>query len=170
LWISQNKVEEIFQRVVGKWRHNLTFEQSMIERICYSPDGREIVNGPDLTIALIEDEDVFNATKTLETYYDEIAKPYFCTFRDIKSMDNFINNPPFEYIPAYVGGLLEERCLKGLIIAKLVHNPNYERLVEKYDELIKRTKSDDAVQNYNKLKLYLKNNLIFSIGSGENMQ
>jgi hypothetical protein len=51
--------------------------------------------------------------------------------------------------------------MKGLIVAKLVNNPNYEKLVDIYDELIKKTLSDvqpDSVINYNKVKDYLEQN------------
>jgi hypothetical protein len=79
----------------------------------------------------------------------------------LEAFDDFINNPPFEYSPAYVGSNTNERCMKGLIVAKLVNNPDYEKLVVIYDELIKKTLSDvqpDSIINYNKVKEYLERN------------
>lgn len=155
LWISQKQIEDIYESIVGK-SHGLTFGEEHIERIYYSPDGREIVKGDGLGIWLVNDEDVYNSTETLKTYYYKIAKPYFNKFTTLEAIDDFINNPPFEYSPAYVGAFLDDRCMKGLIAAKLVNNPNYKQLVGIYDELIKETESEESINNYRKVKSFLK--------------
>jgi hypothetical protein len=162
LWITQKKIEHIYESILGK-SHGLTFSQDMIERIYYSEDGRKNGKGDDLTISLIIDEDIYPAIDMLKNYYHNIAKPYFEKFKTIEAFDDFINSPPFEYSPAYVGSYTNERCMKGLIVAKLVNNPNYEKLVTIYDELIKKTVSDvqpDSITNYNKVKYYLTHNSI----------
>jgi len=162
LFISQKKIESIFESILGK-SHKLTMSQEMLERIYYSPDGRKIVKGDGLGIWLVKDGDIFNAIEVLKIYYKKIAKPYFERFATLEAFDDFINNPPFEYSPAYVGANTNERCMKGLIVAKLVRNPNYENIVAIYDELIKATVSKvnhDSITNYNKVKDYLANNLI----------
>lgn len=155
LWISQKQIEDIYESIVGK-SHGLTFGEEHIERIYYSPDGREIVKGDGLGIWLVNDEDVYNSTETLKTYYYKIAKPYFNKFTTLEAIDDFINNPPFEYSPAYVGAFLDDRCMKGLIAAKLVNNPNFKQLVGIYDELIKETESEESINNYRKVKSFLK--------------
>lgn len=155
LWITHNKVEDIFEAIVGKWRHRLTFSQT-IERIYYSPDGRKIIKGEGLVILLVRNEDVNSLIETLKNYYNNIAKPYFDRFKTLDDFDDFINNPPFfEYSPAYVGSNTDERCMKGLITAKLVNNPNYKQLVTIYDELINQTKSKESISNYKKVKAFL---------------
>ena len=131
-----------------------------IERIFYSPDGRSIVKGESKSIWFVTNEDVSNSIETLKSYYIDIAKPYFSRFTTLEAFDDFINNPPFEYSPAFVGCYTDERCMKGLIVAKLVNNPNYNSLVATYNELIKRTESNESINNYNKVKEYLANNLL----------
>jgi hypothetical protein len=163
LRISQRRVEDILEKILGKQRHRLTFSQDMLERIYYSPDGRKIVKGEGLGLWLYTDDDVYTQLQSLKIYYDNIAKPYFSKFADIDAMDDFINNPPFEHSPAYVGAHTNERCMKGLIIAKLVGNPTYDKLIGIYDEVIKRTLSDvqpDSITNYDKVKEFLEQNSI----------
>src|SRR5687767_6311631 len=43
LYISQNEIENVFERIIGK-SHRLTIGNS-IQRISKSPDGRKIING-----------------------------------------------------------------------------------------------------------------------------
>lgn len=162
LFIGQKKIEDIYKIILGV-NDDLTFYQDMIERIYYTPDGRKIVKGEDLGIWLTQNDDLSKSIEILETYYEKVAKSYFSTFTTIEAFDSFMNNPPFEYSPAYVGSNTNERCMKGLIVAKLVNNPNYNQLVGIYDELIKKTVSDvqpDSEVNYNKVKEYLANNSI----------
>lgn len=56
---------------------------------------------------------------------------------------------------AHVGGSFGDRCIKGLIIAKLAHNHKYEYLIETYDEMIKKTMNDESIERYQKVKEYL---------------
>lgn len=157
LYVSQRKIEAIYEKIVGK-SHKLTIGNT-IDRIYASPDGREVVNG-DLAITIYFDDDVEAAVDSLERYYNTIAKPYFEKYQDLKSFDDIINNPPFEYSPANAGLGLDERCMKGLIIARLVNNPNYEKLVATYDEAIKRTMNAESIDNYHKVRDYLMYNQI----------
>lgn len=157
LYISQKQIEKIYETIVGK-SHKLTLGNT-INRIYASPDGREVVNG-NLSVNLYFDEDIEAAVETLENYYNTIAKPYFEKYQDLKSIDDIMNNPPFENNPAHVGGIFADRCMKGLITARLVDNPNYEQLVMTYDEAIKGTMNTDSIEKYYKVREYLMYNRI----------
>jgi hypothetical protein len=50
--------------------------------------------------------------------------------------------------------------MKGLIVARLVNNQNYEKLVAIYDEEIKGTMNTNFIENYHKVREYLKYNKI----------
>lgn len=157
LYISQKSIEDIYEKIVGK-SHKLTIGNE-IGRIYKSPDGREIING-DLHILLMQNEDIIAAIETLEAYYENIAKPYYESYKSLEAIDDIINNPPFEHCPAHVGGRFDNRCMKGLIVARLVDNPNYEHLVATYDEVIKGTMNTESIENYYKVREYLKYNRI----------
>lgn len=157
LYISQKEIEQVYERILGK-SHKLTIGNT-IERILKSPDGREVVNA-DMSIIIFQTDDIEAAAETLEKYYTDIAKPYFEKYQTLYAVNEIINNPPFDYCPAYVGGNFDERCMKGLIAARLVNNENYQKLVTKYDEVIKETRSIDSIENYNKVKEYLAFNRI----------
>lgn len=153
LEISQKKIEAIVEKILGKQRHKFTMGAE-IGRIKLSPDGRKIVNG-DLGFILLFEADIDAAIETLYEYYTDIAKPYFSKYSALTAIDDIFNNEPFEYCPAHVGGMFYERCLKGLIVAKLADNPRYGELVTIYDEEIKETFNDDFIAAYSKVRDYL---------------
>jgi hypothetical protein len=157
LYISHKKIEKVYEDILGK-SHRLTIGNT-IERISKSPDGREVING-NMAILLIQDADISTAADTLKRYYDEIAKPYFDLYQTLSSIDDIVNNPPFDFCPAHVGGNFDDRCIKGLIVARLVDNLNYDRLVAIYDEKIKETRDSNSIENYYKVKDYLMHNSI----------
>jgi len=157
LYISQKKIEKNYEDVLGK-SHKLTIGNT-IERICKSSDGREVING-NMVILLIHDEDVTAAVETIVKYYNDIATPYFEKYQTLDAINGIMNNPPFEHCPAHVGGNFADRCMKGLIVAKLIDNPQYEHLVTIYDEVIKETKNTESIENYYKVREYLRCNRI----------
>ena len=159
LYLSQKQVENIYESIFGR-SHRLTIGNT-IDRIYASPDGIEIRNG-NLTINIYFDEDVEAAIESLEKYYYTIAKHYFEKYQDLKAIDNIINNPPFDHNPADVGGMFTDRCIKGLIIARLVNNPNYEQLAVTYDESIKGTMDAKLIGDYFKAREYLMYNPVKS--------
>jgi len=159
LYISHKKVEKIYESIVGK-SHKLTIGNT-IERIYKSPDGKQIVNG-NMTILLFQDEDIEAAVETLINYYENIAKPYFASYHSLEAINTLLNNPPYDYCPAHVGGSLDNRCMKGLIVARLANDSNFEHLVSVYDEAIKKTMSEESIQKYRKVKEYLSSSLRFS--------
>lgn len=158
LAISQKQIETILEKIIGKLRHKYTFWRD-IARIYKSPDGRQIING-NLAILLIYNEDIEAAIETLEGYYKNIAKPYFDRYQSLESIDDIMNNPPFDHSPAHVGGNFDNRCMKGLIVARLVNNPKYDELMAIYDEEIKGTMNAESIENYYKVRDYLMYNRI----------
>jgi hypothetical protein len=153
LYISYKKVENIFEDILEKKSYRLTIGDN-IERIFKSPDGKQVVQG-NMSILLLQAEDVEAAIETLKGYYENIAKPYFTHYHSLDAIYDIINNPPFEHCPAHVGGRLDFRCMKGLIIARLVNSSYYEQLVSIYDEAIKRTMNVESIENYHKVREYL---------------
>lgn len=152
LYISHNIVEDIYENILGK-SHRYTIGNT-IERISKSPDGREIING-NMEILLFQDEDIDSAVETLNGYYHSIAKPYYEKYESLANLNGIINNPPYDFCPAHVGGNFDDRCIKGLIIAKLLNVPEFNHLVTIYDEAIKETMNDESIENYYKVREYL---------------
>src|ERR1700722_2850299 len=158
LALSQKEIESILENIIGKLRHKYTFWREL-GRIYKSPDGRQVVNC-NLAIIILFYEDVYAAIETLERYYETIAKGYYEKYNSLEAIDDIMNNPPFDHSPAHVGGVLDNRCMKGLIVAKLIRNHNYDKLVEIYDEEIKRTMNTESMENYYKVRDYLNYNKI----------
>lgn len=158
LYISHKKVEKIFEVILGTKSYKLTVGDD-IGRIFNSPDGKQVVQG-NMTIVLEQIEDLGASVETLKGFYSNIAKSYYERYSSLLALHNLINSPPFEHCPAHVGGRLDHRCMKGLIIARLVNSLNYEQLVTTYDEAIKRTMNQDSIDNYYNVKEYLMYNQI----------
>jgi len=150
--ISQENIEEIYERILGK-SHRLTIENT-IERIYVGFGGKWLKNA-DMSIILFENEDIEAAVDTLVDYYNNIAKPYYKLYQTLDEIDKIINNVPFDHCPEHVGGNFDDRCMKGLIVARLVQNPKYDQLVNIYNEKIKDTMNYDSITNYYKVKEYL---------------
>lgn len=153
LEISQKQVESLVEKILGKQRHKFTIGAD-VGRIRLSPDGRRIVNG-NLQFILLFEGDIEAAIETLNKYYIDIAKPYFKKYSSLNALDDIMNNEPFSYCPAHVGGMFYERCLKGLIVAKLVQNPRYAELVTIYNEEIEETYNDEFIATYKQVRDYL---------------
>ncbi len=154
LYISHKQIENILEKIVGKSRHKLTLGQD-IDRIYSSPDGRKVNNNGNLGIWLYNDEEIGFTIELLHSYFNEIAIHYFAKYRTLEAIDDIINNEPFSYCPAEVGGNFYERCMKGLIVAKLIGNSNYEKLEKIYDREMITTMNPEFIESYNKVKEYL---------------
>jgi len=157
LYISNKQVESTYESILGS-SHKLTIGNS-IERIAKSPDGREVING-NMAVLLLQDQDIDAAVETLERYYITIAKPYFEKYNSLTELDKLINNPPFDHCPAHVGGSFTNRCIKGLIVARLVDNPKFDEIVTIYDEVIKETMNSESIDKYYAVKEFLMYNRI----------
>ncbi len=103
-----------------------------------------------MEILLIEDIDLDAAAETIEMYFNRIAKPYYERYNNLRTIDEIFNNPPFAYNPADVGGMFDDRCMRGLIVAKLADNPNYSNLVSIYDGAILETENIKSIEDYQK--------------------
>lgn len=159
--ISERRIEDILEKILGRQRHRLTLGGD-IATIKFSPDGRKVVN-QSLSIIILFEEDIVAAVETLYRYYTDIVKPFFERYDNLEAIDDIINNEPYNHIPAHFGGNCDDRCMKGLIVAKLVNNPRYNELVTIYNEEMKETFRDfrqEAIENYNKVRDYLKHNEI----------
>lgn len=156
LEISQSQIEHIEKTILGKRRQNVTIGAD-VGRVKLSPDGRKIVNG-GLGIILSFEGDVDAAIESLLDYYKTIAKPYFIKYNSLLALDDIINNEPFEHCPAHVGGMFYERCIKGLIVAKLIRNPRYDELERIYNVAIKETFNESFITDYHNVREYLRTN------------
>jgi len=158
LYISQKKVEAIYKKILDKSDDNTTMGNN-IGRIYSSSDGRQVVASSygNLTIRIRQNEDIEAAVESLTWYYRDIAKPYFQRYKKLEAIDDIFNSPPFENLPAHAQINLDKKCMKGLIIAKLIDNPRYNELVAIYDKQINELKNEESLVNYVRVKDYLNN-------------
>jgi hypothetical protein len=157
LYIRQKQVEKNLKKIVGS-EAGITMGNS-IGIIYNSPDGKKVVRNL-LEVLLIENADIESAVESIEGYYERTVIPFFNKYNSLETLNEIFNNPPFEYNPAHVGGMFDGRCMRGLIIGRLVNNINFEKLVATYDEAIMKTMNQKSINDYNKVKEYLMYNRI----------
>ncbi|TCZ65207.1 hypothetical protein [Flaviaesturariibacter aridisoli] len=155
VYISERQIEDLLERIIGKQRNRLTLGGD-IAILKFSPDGRQVIP-KTLTILLLFEEDIEAAVETLYQYYLEIAKPFFERYNSLEKIDSLINSKPYNSIPAHFCGNCDTRCMKGLVVAKLTNNPEYNSLLAIYDEEIRETFKDfrkEAIETFNKVIEY----------------
>lgn len=164
LYVSEKQIENTLEKVVGKQRNRFTLGGD-IAVIKFCPDGRKVIN-QTLSIIVLFEEDIDAAVEALYQYYTEVGNPFFKRYNNLEAIDDIFNNEPYDCLPGHVSGNYDSRCMKGLIVAKLVNNLRYEELVAIYDEGMNETFKDfrqDAIGNYNRVKEYLKDDLTLSL-------
>jgi hypothetical protein len=101
---------------------------------------------------LNEEEDIEKVVYSLEKEFTEIVLPYFESNSNLIAIDKLINTNIEEN---NVNCHMRFKCFSGLIVAKLIQNPNYENLKSTYSKQIKLVDSGFHVENYNKLLILL---------------
>lgn len=82
-------------------------------------------------------EDVHDAIQKLAQAFREVAIPYFSQFGSLKGIDAALNGRPSERCIHMINE--RARCSKGLIVAKLLHRPDYAELQQIYKERVARS-------------------------------
>lgn len=82
-------------------------------------------------------EDVHDAIQKLVQAFREVAIPYFSQFGSLKGIDAALNGSPSERCIHMINE--RARCSKGLIVAKLLHRPDYAELQQIYKERVARS-------------------------------
>lgn len=82
-------------------------------------------------------EDVHDAIQKLVQAFREVAIPYFSQFGSLKGIDAALNGSPSEQCVHMINE--RARCSKGLIVAKLLHRPEYAELQQIYKERVAKS-------------------------------
>jgi|GEM_PF-3275453 hypothetical protein len=81
--------------------------------------------------------DVHDAIQKLVQAFRDVAIPYFSQFGSLKGIDAALNGSPSERCVHMINE--RARCSKGLIVAKLLHRPDYAELQKIYKEKVARS-------------------------------
>ncbi len=157
LYIRHKKVEKILRRIIGD-STNITLGNTL-GVIFNSPDGREVVHN-NMEILLIENADIEAACESISFFFQGIARTYFEQFENLEAIDDIVNNAPFDYTPANVGGTFGDRCMRGLVINRLLKKENFIDLIAIYNDEIKGTLNEQIIAEYEKVRDFLMYNKI----------
>jgi hypothetical protein len=93
----------------------------------------------------------------VQIFFD-IALPFYKKYSNLLVIDSLFNDPPYNEMPVLVQRTGGDRCMKGLIMAKLVERENYFELVKSFDDFIDNNRN--FLFQYNTVKKYLTNHNI----------
>jgi len=156
IYISEKAIENLLEKIIGKQRYSFTLGGD-IGKLQFSHNGKEPIHR-SLSIIILFEEDISAAADSLYLYYSSIAKPFFDHYNNVEKFDDIFNSEPHDNVPAYVVGNYDTRCMKGLIVAKMVNTPKYNELVLIYDQEMRTTFQNvrqEAIASYEAVKTFL---------------
>ena len=150
------------------WATSITFKE--LENIYIKAKNIDSKSGKSTLYMMNTSPDYFNGSRSVDypikseadliAMYERIADflnvkapQFFERFKTIDDIDKWFNTSPGEPIE-YSSPLVRFNSQKGIIAAKLDHNPNYNELIEKYRNL---QKGDHFAYEFDLVVEYLKN-------------
>ncbi|MDG5490632.1 hypothetical protein [Psychroserpens sp. SPM9] len=155
--IKVERIESIYKSITKiKDRPYLTLGNHLFDILRYMEKGMEkgLRNIP-LSDWLVKDErDINKLIEVIPEYFEETIIPYFDSNSSISRVDELLNKYPRELsVHNYLYPL---RSNIAIIAAKLNDNPEYEKLVEIYEEELEEAE-ETYKEDFYKLKENLKN-------------
>jgi len=154
--IKLEAIEKIYQSISFiEGRPYCTLGNHFSDIILYINNGRE-TGSREKTLSnwFVEEEaDISKLIKVIPAYLEESIFPYFDANSSISRVDELLNRYPRELsVHNYLYPL---RANIGLIAAKLNGNPNYNELLEIYEEELQQAEKTYK-EDFEKLKVVLK--------------
>jgi hypothetical protein len=101
-------------------------------------------------------EDVEKVAQEIKGIYQDILKPFLEQHSDMYFLENEINKDTERDLP-YIMYWRGRRSMRGLILAKLCHNPRYEELKSIYHQKCIEQDDSEVLEAYDNLVNYLDN-------------
>ncbi|MDF7818793.1 hypothetical protein P1X15_14350 [Runella sp. MFBS21] len=100
------------------------------------------------------DDDLKNTCDAIMDFMNLSGWTFFKSVTKVADIDRILNSQPHK--PSKYLYNQEDRCFKGLIAAKLNHNPHFDRLIEIYQVYLQKQVRDEIeLHNYQKLVSFL---------------
>ncbi|GEM_PF-598301 len=143
-----NMVEEIVQQFLDNmpefWRQANTVVVSV----------GKINDAKYFRYRIADDEDLHVCTEQVIEFMDQRGFMFLEYASHLKNLDVMFNAKPHQSVKYLYNQL--HRCFKGVVIARLSHNPHFLTLIEQYhDKLLKLGASPTNMAEYDRLVNYL---------------
>jgi hypothetical protein len=103
---------------------------------------------------IADQDDLSNCADQITDFMEQRGFMFLEYASHLKNLDTMFNAKPHEPVKYLYNQV--HRCFKGLVIARLQHNPQFLDLIEKYhDKLPKLGASQATIQEYDRLVSYL---------------
>lgn len=122
-------------------------------KIVRNPSGK-MKDHSSQDIIIRSERDIEAANEDIRNYFKDVAIPYYQKNGNLKRIDEILNDNPTKV--SVHANTQSFRCMKGLIVAKLIGRENFDELLFEYDKKM-RTMSDLSKNRYEAVKKHLEN-------------
>ena len=138
IWITNNAIENIYKDITllepFEVEHDYISLGNSVANLKANPDGINRNRNQSLDLFVFEEKNINYVGWEIKKHFNELAIHYFLANSSVKAIDSILNKHPYEYCVHMNNDNF--RFIKGLIAAKLNHNPNFSHLMEVYTKLI----------------------------------
>lgn len=152
LYIRQKSIEKIFKKIIHSTT-NLTMGNTF--GVIYNSANGIEVNHHNMDIRLFQDEDLDAAVETIFGMYENTGKKYFEKYSSLESINAIINSEPLFAIIADIGGTYIDRCIRGMIVNRLIGGQNFIEISEIYSENIRSLNNPNIILEFDKAYNFL---------------
>ena len=99
-------------------------------------------------------EDIYKLNRNAWSDFVKTARPFFKAHDNLIALDRLFNDTPTQTLKWVNNNI--DRCFRGLVIAHVINNPNFNKLKEIYrEELIKANAPESTSLKYEELANFL---------------
>lgn len=156
VWINVKEIEIFYKEITQNTELNkdadfVTIGNS-IANLKANPDGINNERNQSLDLFIFEEKNIPYVSWELMKHFKETAFPYMLSNDTFARVDEILNKNPYEYCVHMSNDIY--RFIKGLIAAKLNKNPEADKLLSIYGDLIiQRDMPDYCKEEMDRLKL-----------------
>lgn len=154
IWITVKEIEKYYKQITSNTELKTEVDWKTIgnslANIMANPDGLYKKRNKSLDLLVFEEKHIRPVAARLLKHFKEVALPYCLTNGSITMVDKIVNSKPDEYKVHMQNDNF--RIIKGIIAAKLVGNPNLDKIIKIYDKQIVDRDMYNATEEMGRLK------------------
>ena len=149
LGIRLDVVEELANQFIR------TFSSGCNDSITLLASYSKLIHQPNKLFLIKDEESLATVCKRIEGFMRSKGFLFLERFDRLRKVDGLLNRRPNQPCPLVLNPL--QRCFKGLVLAKLTHRTNFDRLVKIYSShLYKSWAEPSLLVNYLKMVRFLR--------------
>ena len=152
LYIHNYPVESIYSKITIRQLNNvqdLKTIGNLLAAIIANPTGEYKIYNQSLNLYNYDESDMLNSSATLINYFKKVALPYFENNATWAGLDSIFNANLD--IPSVHCNNESERSIRGLIVAKLIDRPDFDKLLNIHEKKIMELGNNNTRLEFDRL-------------------